>query len=108
MAVPGSIFSPQSQGTHYLLQQGAFPVTSVEDVLNVLGITYEKNNENLELNEEEHLLAAIFRKGDRAWHFDELLEKTGWPFSRLSEVLLGLELKGLLQGLPGKYYQWLG
>ena len=33
-AVPGSIFSPGSTGTHWLLRQGAIPVTCTADILN--------------------------------------------------------------------------
>lgn len=38
MAVPGSIFSPQSVGCHQFLKLGAVPVTSSEDILETLGI----------------------------------------------------------------------
>ncbi len=32
-AVPGSIFSPQSEGPHWLIRQGAIPVTDVQDII---------------------------------------------------------------------------
>ena len=38
MAVPGNITSPLSVGCNKLLSQGATPVTSVDDVLEKLGI----------------------------------------------------------------------
>lgn len=37
-AVPGSIFSPLSYAPHTLIQQGAFPITSSRDILNLLNI----------------------------------------------------------------------
>ena len=39
MAVPGSPRSPASEGANHLLRDGAAPVTSVDDVLEVLSIT---------------------------------------------------------------------
>ncbi|MBI5126442.1 MAG: DNA-protecting protein DprA [Candidatus Taylorbacteria bacterium] len=37
-AVPGSIFSPLSYTPHELLREGAFPITSSHDILNLLNI----------------------------------------------------------------------
>ena len=37
-------------------------------------------------------------------HFDTLLDKTGFDFGHLSILLLNLELKGIVQALPGNYY----
>lgn len=36
LAVPGSIYSPQSEGTNHLIQQGACAVTSTSDILDCL------------------------------------------------------------------------
>ena len=38
LAIPGSIFSPNSEGPHLLLRLGATPVRSAEDILEALGI----------------------------------------------------------------------
>ncbi len=42
LAVPGSAFSSNSNGTNWLIKQGATPVTSSEDVLIALGFNIEK------------------------------------------------------------------
>ena len=111
LAVPGSIFSPQSAGVHYLLKQGAHPVTSPEEVLEILGITSGKqapsstssgpSPEDLSPHARE-VLAAL---GPYPRHFDEILEATGLSVSQLAEALLELEMEGLIQGLPGHFYQ---
>lgn len=45
MAVPGSVKSPASAGTNRLLRDGAAPVTSVDDVLAMLGLDHRRNGE---------------------------------------------------------------
>lgn len=45
MAVPGSVKSPASAGTNQLLRDGAAPVTSVDDVLAMLGIDHRRQGE---------------------------------------------------------------
>jgi DNA processing protein len=45
LVVPGSIFSPNSQGTNKLLRLGATPITSSEDVLDALGFEVEKSED---------------------------------------------------------------
>ena len=107
MAVPGSVFSETSRGTHYLIREGAYPVNSPKDVVEVLGLTIEvveKKYENkIELSSAEEGL--LERLSFSPKHFDELVAETGLPVSELSELLLHLELKGLVRSLPGKFFQ---
>ncbi len=39
MTVPGSIFSALSTGPHYLIRNGAHPVTSPDDILELLHLS---------------------------------------------------------------------
>ena len=73
LAVPGSIFSRQSDGPHMLIRLGATPVTKSEDILEALGFKVEQKIENLKLkyadcSDEEmlvvKLLAEPFQKDD--------------------------------------------
>ena len=49
LAVPGSAFSSNSNGTNWLIKQGATPVTSSDEILEALGFKIEKP----ELSDEE-------------------------------------------------------
>ncbi len=104
LAVPGSIFSPQSRGTHRLLKEGAWPATSVEDLLEALGLEGKKSSEKELPAEEDPLLAYISYYPK---HFDEIAAESGLSVAELSARLLELELRGLIQELPGKYFQRL-
>ena len=49
-AVPGSIFSPLSYAPHELISQGAYPVTSSRDILNILGISENATDSDTQTN----------------------------------------------------------
>jgi len=106
---PGNIFSEQSQGTHYLLKNGAIPVTSAEDILYHLGIEYkplEKGKEeatSVELSQEERRVLECLSQYPTP--FENLLAQTGFELPQLLSLLTELELKGLVKSLPGKFYQ---
>jgi len=103
-AIPGSIFSPQSEGTHLLLKEGATPVTTPEDILNYFGIVSEKKEkqqQGVSLSKEEKLI--IEKLSSYPIHLEELIEKTELlPFEVLSAVT-ELEIKGIVEILPGKF-----
>ncbi|QJA05381.1 DNA-protecting protein DprA [Thermosulfurimonas marina] len=111
MAVPGSIFSPQSVGVHQLLKLGAHPVTSPEEVLEILGLsrpaapTPQGPDEPLSVEVSSLAQRVLAVLGAYPRHFDEILAETGLSVSELSEALLELEMEGLIQSLPGKFYQ---
>jgi len=106
---PGNIFSEQSQGTHYLLKNGAIPVTSAEDILYHLGIEYklfEKGKDevvSLEVSQEERRVLECLSQYPT--HLENLLAQTEFDLPQLLSLLTELELKGLVKSLPGKFYQ---
>lgn len=101
-AVPGSIFSPASAGPNKLLRQGAIPIRSADDILEVLDIRravqedVEAAQQRLELeslgDDEKALLTALDEPRDRSL----LAEKLGWSVSRTLIALSLLEIKGLI------------
>ncbi len=107
-AVPGRIDSPQSEGSHHLLQQGAKLVHSVEDILAELPIAQSGGGQApqavpVELSVPEQQLLALLTAYPT--DIEELAAKSGLPMGELHGILLGLELKALIRQLPGQQYE---
>lgn len=111
-AVPGPIYSVTSKGTNDLIKQGAKLVGSVEDILEELSnYTFEKiTNYPLErpdptelnlMDEEMKVLNAI---GELPIHVDEIIRKSNLSMSKVSSALVMLELRGLINQLPGMMF----
>ncbi len=105
-AVPGSIFSPASQGTHRLLREGATLVTCVQDVLDALQL--ESVGEQRAARElipatltEAALLTYLSRE---PVHVDELARASGMPIEMVSSTLVLMELKGIARQVAPLQY----
>ncbi len=102
-AVPGNITDPLAQGTNYLISQGATPITSSTDILNLLGIassTVEKSRVNL--NTEQ--LSLLRFLSDTPQHIDVLTIHTALPSEKIAAILVELELTEHVQHVGGMKY----
>lgn len=108
LALPGSIFNEQSQGTNDLLKSGAHLVTSVNDVLEVLGLQHEKTTPIIRrplLEDENDLLQKL---STDAIHIDELARNLAIPIAQLAAKLTALELAGYVQDEGSQRYIRVG
>jgi len=113
-AVPGSIKSFKSTGTHTLIKQGAKLVEHAQDIIEELppGIgSLQPNNNNQEpvkpaespaLSPDEAEVMAVLEP--YPLHIDDLVRRLTIDAGRLAGLLLQLELKGLIQQSPGKLF----
>jgi len=103
-AVPSSIFSPGSEGTHRLIQSGAKLVHTTDDILNELQGGW-KVPTAAPVQPESPLreVLEVFRR-ELGTHIDTAAETLGCPVAVLSEPVLQLELGGWLKALPGGRY----
>ncbi len=104
MAVPGSIYSPASQGTNRLIRDGAIPITGVEDILLELdrGIRPMAAERIVPADEMERTLLDIL--GHEPLHIDEIARAASLPMSAVSSGLAIMELKGLARHTGGMNY----
>ena len=100
-AVPGEITSMLSTGTNRLLRQGATPLTSTEDVLELFGLSPGQRPPAPTLS----IVAAklLERLADGAVSADELARATELEPGRLAAGLAELELAGLVAEAEGRY-----
>lgn len=105
-AVPGNIFRRKSMGTNKLIQQGAKPVLSVEDVLEELNLTMVSKQAGVRAvvpeNETEATLLEYITA--EPIHVDEIGEKSGLPIAQVSSTLALMELKGMVRQVGGMNY----
>jgi DNA processing protein len=98
-AVPGSILSPASKGTNWLLQQGAKLVRNHVDILEELNLAVVAQQlemkELLPSDETEFLLFKSISSEPR--HIDEICRQCGLDISTVSSVLTMMELKGIVK-----------
>jgi DNA processing protein len=113
-AVPGSIQSFKSTGTHTLIKQGAKLVENAQDVLEELTAFIaprcptEDRNPGPKATDVPLLPSdemAVFKVlSPYPEHIDAIVRKTGTEPGKLLGLLLQLELKGMVHQLPGKHF----
>jgi DNA processing protein len=99
-AVPGEITSSLSAGTNRLIREGAAPLTSVQDVLDELGVSPPAAPAASFGAEAGSLLARL---AERPWTADELGMSTGLGAAELAVALAELELGGAAVESNGVY-----
>lgn len=105
-AVPGSIYAPQCKGTNRLIQQGARPLLTVEEVLEVLNIeqVHEHRAARLMFPVDAVESALLHTLGSETMHIDEILAQSGLSIDKVSATLAMMELKGLVRHMGGMNY----
>jgi DNA processing protein len=111
-AVPGSIQSFKSTGTHTLIKQGAKLVEHAQDIMEefshmITPVGKDKPADNKikkisRLSPDERLVFESLEP--YPVHIDDIDRKLSIEAGRLSSILLQLELKGIAQQSPGKLF----
>ncbi len=107
-AIPGSIHSPFSKGSHRLIKEGAKLVETAQDVLEELGamaplaVTAARGPDPAVQGDAGRILEAI---GHDPAGVDVLAERTGLDAGAVAVALVELELSGRVCALPGGLFQ---
>jgi DNA processing protein len=109
-AVPGSVESFKSMGTHFLIKQGARLVENADDILQELGIHHHGPKEAFFgsnrvlpfMNENEKTIYGLL--GPYPLHIDQIARNSEMDLAKVASLLTELELKGVVRQLPGKMF----
>ena len=102
--VPGNITSPLSEGCNSLLTQGAHPVTSARDILEIIAPDLLQPQAILPLGENKlqtkiiELIQSGIRDGEELHKLSEV------PVSEFSTEITMMEISGIIRALGGN--QW--
>ena len=113
-AIPGRVDSSKSAGAHRLVQQGAKLVHKVDDILEELplqlvdgsagdGFDRPARRQSHSLTPDELKILAVLDSYPR--NIESIISLSGCSVQKVNEILLLLELKGLLEALPGQQYR---
>jgi len=105
-AVPGSILAPQSKGTNKLIQRGALPLLSMNDLMQALDLTrvgeQKAARKVIPTDETEARLMNVL--GSEPLHVDEIRNQAELPIEKVSATLALMELKGMVRQVGGMNY----
>lgn len=111
MAVPGNITSPLSRGCNRLIAQGATPILSPNDVLDVLGLTNDNrgsevaNQINFDSPDAQSLYDLLHNGINDG---DQLILKSGLAPADFSMAITMLELNGYIKATGNNKYTIIG
>ena len=111
-AVPGSIESFKSTGTHFLIKQGAKLIENADDILVEFGFADEGVHGGDDsrdtagapshMGKSETKIYEII--GDYPIHIDEIVRRVGMDAGEVLSILMKMELNGIVKQLPGKMF----
>ena len=114
-AIPGQIDQQSFAGPHRLIKEGAKLVEGPEDIVDELSPMISRKSPARVVQREEVLHGAHAEMGERErmlWsvlgteplHIDDITRKLDLSVSQTAELLLRLEIKGLIRQLPGTFF----
>jgi len=99
LAVPGSAFSSNSNGTNWLIKQGATPITTSEDILIALGFEFKKENKSdkekyADCGKDEMKIINLLRE---PMERNDLIRELNMEIGKANALLSIMEIKELIK-----------
>lgn len=107
-ACPGRVGDSLSRGTNNLIKQGAYILTSTDDVLEHLGLIVDGLIPKVEkdMSKLDYFEKAIYEVlKNETLHIDQIVEKVKLPVSKCLNILMSLELNGFVETTINNYYR---
>ena len=123
-AIPGTIDSAHSRGTNSLIKQGAKLIDSIDDILeDVLPQLKRPSAQPIQRQQEmfsdpfsskemgknheplpPSCMEIVKTLSQKRIHADDIIAAAGLPPAEILSILITLELKGIIEQHPGKYF----
>jgi DNA processing protein len=105
-ATPGSIFSPQSEGTNNLIKKGAKLVSNLSDILEETILEKKATpavitSQNSLKGEEKEVFSLLSHEPA---HIDRIIKLTKLETPLVISTLTMLEIKGVIKNIGGQNY----
>ena len=109
---PGDPTSPYFEGNHRLLREGAIYFTTAEEILEdlawldnpgIIGQNSDCSGRKQTFTPEEDAVFSALKPGRLG--FEQIADRSGLSPSALMSTLTMLQIKGMIEALPGKQYQ---
>ena len=107
-AMPGPVDSAQSEGTHNLIQEGAHLLAQPENLSEVMNWAISAPAEQTPLvsNALTNTQQAVYEVlSESPQSIENIVNKSKQKLNLVLSVLTELEIKGLVEGLPGRLYR---
>lgn len=110
-SLPGRVDSTGSKGTLSLIKQGAKLVEDINDILDEVksvppdrGVDTDRGGQDKDvlLKDDESRIFGVL--SDEPKHLDDIKNDACLNFGAISEILLKLQIKGVVKELPGKKF----
>jgi DNA processing protein len=106
-AIPGRITDEKSQGCNWIIKNNkAILLDETQSIISTLNW----NTKNLQttiqfpdLSAQEKSIVDLLKEKDKIY-IDEIAVKLGWDFNKILSTLFQLEIKGIIEQLPGNFY----
>lgn len=111
LVIPGNPNDPMSKGCNAMVKRNvAHLIEDAADIIQIMKWDRKEQSTLIQqldifpsLNEDEKRIMQML--SEKKFHIDELTNYANIPLHRITLALLELELKGLIQVMPGKFYQ---
>lgn len=105
LALPGSIFNPGSHGPNQLIREGATPITSATDILDVFGLVEQETKKAIpnpsDLTEPEQAIYRLLAQENLTR--DRLIASLTFDIITINTTLSLMEIKGLITESDGEF-----
>ena len=107
-ACPGRVGDSLSRGTNNLIKQGAYILTSVDDVLSYLGLICDGflPKVDIDISKLDYFEKLVYETiEDNTYYIDEISDKSKLPITKCLNVLMSLELNGFIEMTEANCYR---